>query len=97
MVGGLVGVGSDDASINRRWVAAIAILAGLFSKMAIEKLAEILNEIFASAREDRAFSGSAKRLTELKRLNDEGLLTDDEEEASSSSSPPRRCRRSAAG
>ena len=73
LVGGLLEFGSG-AEVDTFGVAALAVLAGMFSGDAVHKLSEIFNEVFKTSGEARALEELEALLTTLRRLLDEQLI-----------------------
>jgi hypothetical protein len=51
--GGFLGAGADTVNVNPYGTAAMASLAGMFSKQAIDKLKEIFDNLFKTDKTDK--------------------------------------------
>ena len=78
LMGGLLGVNADDSEVNKFGVTALAVLSGLFSRDAIEKLAELFSNIFSTSERQREVGAMAAELEELSRLHKAEVLSDEE-------------------
>jgi hypothetical protein len=74
IAGGLLGVANEPSGVNHYGVAALALMAGLFSKKAFEKFNALFTEMFQTAADDRSVDRITARLAALKQLLDDGVI-----------------------